>query len=323
MTTQREPDTSAEGRAWRYSINYGPDGEENYANVYTDNGELVGNLRIGFARKIVDGMNALAGAAGQAAPVPPPVEDETSTLLWSLNELAEALESGGGSVLRKTDSRKLRKAIAFIRTEHDRAEGLAKEVERLKEQSGKQVSLIVDLDAKLAVYEAPLVDAEVEALTGRLRNGLLASAGFVRDSKNAEAVSAMEMAINDVDSVGETFRRLSAAHAECKGENTKAATDVLAERKRQIEVEGWTAEHDDKHADGEIALAASAYAYATAGFDDRSRPYLQPGWWPWATTWFKPTSRRRDLVKAGALILAEIERLDRAALAPASGEKAT
>jgi hypothetical protein len=32
-----------------------------------------------------------------------------------------------------------------------------------------------------------------------------------------------------------------------------------------------------------------------------------------ADEWWKPTNRRRDLVKAGALILAEIERLDRAA----------
>jgi len=35
--------------------------------------------------------------------------------------------------------------------------------------------------------------------------------------------------------------------------------------------------------------------------------------WTWERAWWKPTTRRRDLVKAGALILAEIERLDRAA----------
>ncbi|HHW2459226.1 TPA: AAA family ATPase [Pseudomonas aeruginosa] len=35
--------------------------------------------------------------------------------------------------------------------------------------------------------------------------------------------------------------------------------------------------------------------------------------WPWDEQWWKPTSARRDLVKACALALAEIERLDRAA----------
>lgn len=38
-----------------------------------------------------------------------------------------------------------------------------------------------------------------------------------------------------------------------------------------------------------------------------------PRQWPftWWLDWWKPTTYRRDLVKAGALILAEIERLDR------------
>lgn len=95
------------------------------------------------------------------------------------------------------------------------------------------------------------------------------------------------------------------------GTKTNAARDVLTERRRQIEAEGWTPEHDDKHAEG---LAAAAACYAAG---DRR---LMIGGdmadievWPWDESWWKPTSRRRDLVKAGALILAEIERLDRAA----------
>lgn len=36
------------------------------------------------------------------------------------------------------------------------------------------------------------------------------------------------------------------------------------------------------------------------------------GGWPWSRAWWKPASRRRCLIKAGALILAEIERIDRA-----------
>ena len=39
-----------------------------------------------------------------------------------------------------------------------------------------------------------------------------------------------------------------------------AIDDVAAERKRQIEVEGWTAEHDDYHPPGELAQAGACYA---------------------------------------------------------------
>lgn len=112
--------------------------------------------------------------------------------------------------------------------------------------------------------------------------------------------------------------------------NTQAATDVLTERRRQIEDEGWTPEHDDKHSDGSMALAAACYAMF-ASVSDRQRAVTDlpasltvagkaiPGWaawleiWPWARSWWKPKHRRADLVRAGALILAEIERLDRKA----------
>lgn len=89
---------------------------------------------------------------------------------------------------------------------------------------------------------------------------------------------------------------------------TQAAQDVLAERQRQISTEGWTPEHDDEHADGSMSRAAGCYAI------HRDDPGLKgaPAWWPWHAAWWKPADPRRNLVKAGALILAELERLDRA-----------
>ena len=109
---------------------------------------------------------------------------------------------------------------------------------------------------------------------------------------------------------------------------TQAAVDVLIERQRQIDQEGWTPEHDDQHAGGQMALAAGCYAmFASASDRQRATADLPgslaslgktiTGWaawlqiWPWHRSWWKPTTRRRDLVKAGALIIAEIERLDR------------
>lgn len=90
---------------------------------------------------------------------------------------------------------------------------------------------------------------------------------------------------------------------------TQAATDVLAERRRQIEAEGWTSSHDDEYLQsGSLAAAAACYALSAAGLKNAA-----PSGWPWSIAWWKPTTPRRDLVKAGALILAEIERLDRQA----------
>jgi len=113
-----------------------------------------------------------------------------------------------------------------------------------------------------------------------------------------------------------------------------AARDVLAERARQVSVEGWTPEHDDKHTDGSLAAAAACYAHqraiyvADAQYDPRGGPQGPTYYrnvksaWPdsWSWKWWKPQDRRRNLVKAAALVLAEIERLDRAMLNAATGE---
>jgi hypothetical protein len=94
---------------------------------------------------------------------------------------------------------------------------------------------------------------------------------------------------------------------------TDAARDLLAERARQVLHEGWTPEHDDEHSGGEMADAAGVYALHAGGHDMQMSDGSPSAYWPWAKEWWKPSDRRRNLVKAGALILAEIERLDRAA----------
>ena len=91
---------------------------------------------------------------------------------------------------------------------------------------------------------------------------------------------------------------------------TAAATDVLAERRRQVEAEGWKPDHDDAYRHGQLAGAAACYALTSAQHWQASHVIDQL--WPWDASWWKPSDKRRDLIKAGALILAEIERLDRA-----------
>ncbi|HHG4871222.1 TPA: hypothetical protein ACPWGY_002367 [Pseudomonas aeruginosa] len=99
------------------------------------------------------------------------------------------------------------------------------------------------------------------------------------------------------------------------GQMPQAWLDVQAERRRQVEAEGWTPEHDDAHSHGEMARAAACYALAgSSAPNDGTAALLVSLAWPWDEQWWKPTSARRDLVKACALALAEIERLDRAGI---------
>ncbi|HGM7526512.1 TPA: hypothetical protein ACKQG3_005718 [Pseudomonas aeruginosa] len=97
-------------------------------------------------------------------------------------------------------------------------------------------------------------------------------------------------------------------------EAPQAWIDVQAERRRQIEAEGWTPEHDDAHSHGQMARAAACYALAgSSAPNDGTAALLVSLAWPWDEQWWKPSTARRDMVKACALGLAEIERLDRAA----------
>ena len=98
----------------------------------------------------------------------------------------------------------------------------------------------------------------------------------------------------------------------------KVLQEIQSERRRQMSFEGWTIEHDDTHEFGELARAASVYClgklyryfngYMTGvGFEDV--PRLTEAW-PWRQA-PKLKSHRENLIRAGALIVAEIERLDR------------
>ena len=88
---------------------------------------------------------------------------------------------------------------------------------------------------------------------------------------------------------------------------------IIKERQRQITEEGYDTAHDDEHMRGELAIAAICYAQAA-----RENSPTMSSWWPWELKYWKPcpkdstsVDRERCLVKAGALIYAEIDRLNR------------
>lgn len=107
---------------------------------------------------------------------------------------------------------------------------------------------------------------------------------------------------NGVRAVTEAFARRTVAGS--------AFADVMAERRRQVEI-GRKPEHDDTYTDGQLAQAAAAYGLVAAGWEPKAAREIWPKFWDFS--WWKPRDPRRNLVKAGALIIAEIERLDRLA----------
>jgi hypothetical protein len=92
----------------------------------------------------------------------------------------------------------------------------------------------------------------------------------------------------------------------------KTGIELMAdERQRQIVQEGWNSAHDSRYEGQELVRAAICYACSwerQPRVDGISQP---PSLWPWNKIWWKPSplDRVRELTKAGALIAAEIDRL--------------
>lgn len=115
----------------------------------------------------------------------------------------------------------------------------------------------------------------------------------------------------------------------------RISDEIMTERIRQVEEEGFDVAHDDASDPGAHERAAATYAYAAGqadhhaafvDFSTKSAPREgRLGWvvrdtlvmmWPWSVLWWKPKTdapdwRRRCMVKACALLIVAIERFDR------------
>ena len=108
----------------------------------------------------------------------------------------------------------------------------------------------------------------------------------------------------------------------------KTGLELIAEeRARQMSEENWNSLHDDQHKNRELAAAALSYLkhyvarawtfkneLGMPGITDGEETYRSeemPDSWPWEEGDWKPKNPMRDIVRAGALIAAEIDRLQR------------
>ena len=89
------------------------------------------------------------------------------------------------------------------------------------------------------------------------------------------------------------------------------------ERQRQQTAENWSIAHDDTHDNGELGIAALCYEQTPSERDlpggDINMQVTMPNNWPWDEDWWKPSpdDRVKELIKAGGLYRAEIDRLMR------------
>lgn len=201
----------------------------------------------------------------------------------------------------------------------------------------------IELDRILNVIEASTADVTAKIAAAERLAAVVRAQGLAFDTTAARKVKAVRelrnrvFAAGDVDTAEQIDRALGdepvtpqmadaqrsiakelmAAKSrigELEAANIlPAVMRLVAERKRQIAGEGWTPAHDDEHTAGQLADAAACYALAAANvsFSGAAAPASPPGHWPFDDAWWKPDTAIRMLEKAGAMIVAELERLER------------
>jgi hypothetical protein len=128
---------------------------------------------------------------------------------------------------------------------------------------------------------------------------------FINALGGCQLAKYLDRKLGEAERAAEHATYKSLGHVEPWSAGTEA---INTERMRQVTEEGWTAEHDNMHATGELAAAAICYARLAVW---KGAPILMPSGWPWSPDWWKPSTPKHNLEKAGALLAAEWDRLDR------------
>ncbi|MEF5171125.1 ead/Ea22-like family protein [Escherichia coli] len=187
----------------------------------------------------------------------------------------------------------------YIKRRDQENEEIALTVGKLLIENGR---LVADTLRHLADNE---IDSDYFAITSTNENGTEIDHEMAITDYALQAAGTVDELVAALESAEKRIAELEG------GAFNPAILDVVAERQRQQSVEGWTPEHDNAYQNSELADAAACYAIHA-----HNQGFSTPAHWPWSPDWWKQSGARRDLVKAGALILAEIERIDRAAGIP-------
>lgn len=228
-------------------------------------------------------------------------------LLDSLRYMLEKCEAHDAALARVAELER-QQPVAWMHDQPNRVDVIHRDVKDLLQRvpgSSRGIHRPLDVSEHYTIplYAAPVAQAQ---------HSVPEVSGIGRDFAYPRSVVLYlrtEPTDDDLRAIYDGLRSLAAAPGK---EVPQAWLDVQAERRRQITAEGWTPEHDDLYCAAELPRAAAAYILSGANDE-------VPAIWPFSAKWWKPRDARANYMRAGALILAEIERLDRAAAAGKEG----
>lgn len=225
-------------------------------------------------------------------------------LLDRLAEQDEKLAELEGAQMAADDSvtdltRELDSYVGQVAALRGQIESAVSECEQLRAERDRLAAALKERAALESHPQPPAVLAALEELVEQFT-----SDGWFDSSEQHHTSKPLRKAL------ARARQALAAAQApdKAQAQAPEVGTELIAaERRRQVEAEGWCADHDDEHSGGELRDAAVCYAVAT------EPRMVGDRWidrrWPWEDAAWKPSEDPvRNLVKAGALIAAEIDR---------------
>lgn len=169
-----------------------------------------------------------------------------------------------------------------------------REMERLLEENAKLKAQTEEMEGAYKCYLSEIESSEK-------RNKELEAACANMQAERNKAIADRDAAELRSQELADQLGQLTSPV-----NSTTGAFLIVEERNRQIEQEGFDAEHDRHH--DPVTLARAAAAYILYDLPDK-QTVARKKYWPWDGKWWKPGDQQRNLVKAGALIAAAIDRL--------------
>ena len=191
----------------------------------------------------------------------------------------------------------------------DTLEKIKEKLEEFKKKHGEECSEVFFNNARVMLKEAIKVHGE-EKYDNDLIKMIVQEASQKHMVDVFDSTLAEDYHLELTFTVGKLRELINTLRHIPQGGLTHGMAKAVAERDRQIGEEGWTPEHDSDYADNILARAGACYAQAANYIREVREGRAVPASWPWDKSWWKPTpdDRDRELEKAAALIIAELDR---------------